>query len=250
MSALATLNLHEGMLAELEINSCSVVTLGTIPWAKQQKTRTALEQIREVNRKRLAFFHFVSQTLQHKMVIKKDETYYVQTSTARGLIAENIAAGRPWYWNFYKIMQSKKLAEATTYDKRGLHVMVQSQITDWPETEDKLFVEAIHNALKNRYGALAARASAKGESPRSRCSREFERIRASLMRSKNAQTLRSEIADLFARGGVNKSLQQNWSQLLSLFTGPDWQKARDLALLALASYAGKGADEVKTQEEN
>lgn len=248
LSALVALNLHEGMLQELEINSCSVVTLGTIPWSKQQKTRTALEQIKEVNKEKLAFFHFTSQTLQHKMVIKEDETYYVQISTARGLIAENIAADRPWFADFYKVMLSQKLARATTYDKKGLHAMVQSQITDWPETEDKLFVEAIHNALKNRYGALAARASAKGE--RIPFDREFERIRTSLMRSKNSQTLRAEIADLFARGGVNKSLQQNWPQLLSLFTGPDWQKARDLALLSLASYSGKGADELRTQKED
>lgn len=250
LSALAVLNLRgpAGMLQELEIKSCSVVTLGTIPWAKQQKTRTALQQIRTINRSRLSFFDFAAQMLQHKIVIKEDETYYVQTSTARGLIAENIAADRPWFSDFFKVMESKKLANATRYDKRGLHEMIQSERTNWPESGDKLFVEAIHNALRNRYGALAARATAKGE--RIPFGREFERIRTSLMRSKNAQTMRAELADLFARGGINKSLQQNWPQLLSLFTGPEWQKARDLALLALASYAGKGLNEIENQEES
>ena len=116
--------------------------------------------------------------------------------------------------------------------------------TIWPDSADKLFVEAIHTAIRNRYGALAARASVKGE--KIRFDREFEKIRTSLMRSKNAQTMRAELADLFARGGINKSLQHNWPQLLELFTGKDWQKARDLSLLALASYAGKGADENET----
>lgn len=250
LSALAVLNLHNspGMLRELEVDSCSIVTLGTVPWAKQQKTRTSLEHIRTIDRERLSFFAFASQTLRNKIVIKKDKTYYVQTSSARGLIAENIAADKPWFADFYKIMRSKKLAEATSFDRRGLHAMIESERTNWPMSEDRLFVEAIHSALRNRYGALAARARAKGE--RIPFDREFERIRISLMRSKNAQTMRAELADLFAKGGINKSLQQNWPQLLTLFTGPDWQKARDLALLALASYAGKGSSDIENKEED
>lgn len=246
LSALAVLNAKggDGMLRELEIDSCSIVTQGKVPWNKQGKSRTALEQIRTVNRPRLAFFSFASGILANKLVIKEDESYYVQTSTARGLIAGNIAADRPWYTDFYTIMQSQKIAYATGFDRRGLHAMIESERTNWPDPADKLFVETIHAAIRNRYGALAARASAKGE--KIRFDREFEKIRTSLMRAKNAQTMRRELADLFARGGINKSLQQNWPQLLELFTGKDWQKARDLSLLALASYAGKGADEAKT----
>ena len=248
LSALAILNLHyePGTLRQLEINSCSVITLGTIPWAKQQKTRTAVEQIKKINSKVLSFFDYASKALRHRFIIKNDETYYVQTSTARGLIAENIAANRPWFENFYTIMQSKALARQTCYDRKGLQEMTQSDRTSWPE-EDGLLVEAVHNALRNRYGALAARAKVKGEQVR--FEREFERIRTSLMRAKNVQTMRAELADLFARGGINKSLQRNWKKILPIFTGKDWQKSRDLALLALASYAGKGADAIEKQED-
>ena len=116
----------------------------------------------------------------------------------------------------------------------------------WPKEEDKLFVEAVHNALRNRYGALSGRAKARNEAPQFK--REFERIRTSLMRTKNRETLRAEIADLFARGGVNKVLQSNWDKVLGLFAGEDWQRARDLALLGLASYAGKGVKEIEEGE--
>ena len=64
------------------------------------------------------------------------------------------------------------------------------------------------------------------------------------MRVKNSQTLRAELADLFARGGVNKTLQENWREILPLFSGQDWQRSRDLALLGLASYAGKGTEQL------
>ena len=58
------------------------------------------------------------------------------------------------------------------------------------------------------------------------------------------------MADLFARGGLNKTLQESWAEILPLFTGPDWQRARDLALLALASYAGRGAEQIETGVED
>lgn len=248
LSALAILNTKgsDGMLRDLDIDSCSVVTQGELAWAKQVKSRTGLEQISSVNQARLSFFSFAFSALRNKFVVKEDESWYVQTSTARGLIAGNIAADRPWHTNFHTIMLSKKIARATRFDRRGLHEMIESEETIWPDSAEKLFVEAIHNALRNRYGALAARASAKGE--KIPFDREFERIRTSLMRAKNSQTMRAELADLFVRGGINKSLQQNWPQLLDLFSGKDWQKARDLALLALASYAGKGADETITDD--
>ena len=66
---------------------------------------------------------------------------------------------------------------------------------------DKLFVDAVHVAIRNRYGALAAQASKKGE--KIPFDRKFTRMRTGLMRAKNAQTLRAELADLFARGGLN-----------------------------------------------
>jgi len=75
-------------------------------------------------------------------------------------------------------------------------------------------------------------------------------MRTGLMRAKNSETLRAELSDLFARGGSNKTLRQHWKYLLPLFSGADWQRARDLALFALASYAGKGVEQIETQANN
>jgi CRISPR-associated protein Cas8a1/Csx13 len=69
------------------------------------------------------------------------------------------------------------------------------------------------------------------------------------MRAKNAQTLRAELADFFSRGGINPVLQEEWKQVLGIMVQPDWQKARDLALLGLASYKGKGAKALQEELE-
>ena len=113
----------------------------------------------------------------------------------------------------------------------------------WEHENDRKFIEAVHTSIRKRYGRLAAESKQRGE--HIRFDREFERMRTGLMRVKNAQTLRAELADLFARGGINPALQQEWVNILPLFTGADWQRTRDLALLALASYQGQGAREVE-----
>jgi len=74
-------------------------------------------------------------------------------------------------------------------------------------------------------------------------------MRTGLMRAKNAQTLRAELADFFSRGGINPVLQEDWRQVLGIMVQPDWQKARDLALLGLASYKGKGVTELQKELE-
>jgi CRISPR-associated protein Cas8a1/Csx13 len=233
----------DGRLNQLEVDSCSVVTMGKVSWASQQKTRTSVLHLMGVDTSRLNAFSLALRSLDSRCGVSKDGALRVQTSIARGLFAENIARDRNWFEGFYQLMQSGKLAQALRYERRGLTEMIERMT--WSAESDRLFVESIHTAIRNRYGALAARAKQKGEA--ARFDREFERMRSSLARAKNGQSLRAEIADLFARGGINKNLQEHWPAVLQLFSGPDWQKARDLALLALASYSGAGANEAAIQ---
>ena len=201
LMALLTLHLShpDGMIEALEIDSCSVMTLGSVSWSKQQKTRTGLKLIRHVDTRRLNLFHLALKTLSNRSWTTKDNILVFQASQPRGLVADNIAAGAPWFQNFSLLMQSKELARQIFFERRELHAMVDK--AEWPHEADRLLVEAVHKALRYRFGALAPRATAKGE--QIQFGREFERIRAGLMRSKNAQTLRAELADLFARGGLN-----------------------------------------------
>ena len=122
------------------------------------------------------------------------------------------------------------------------------QETSWSHQPDKDFVDAVHTAIRSRYGMLAEKARERNELVR--FDREYEKIRVGLTRIKNPQTMRAELAELFSRSGINKVLQEKWQELLPIIAGDDWQRARDLAMLALASYKGKGAEQVKPETEN
>lgn len=250
---MALLELKAGdPITKLGISGCHAFTMGSVTWSSQQKTRTGAFSLDSFSDATINQFETALKTLPNKLVFTKtDETvkkkktqksasetnFFITTSLCRGLFSENIAMGKDWYHGFTTLMKSKKLVKYVLYEniKGGLADMVKE--IQWDGEMDRKFVEAVHVAVKNRYGALASQAKSRGENVR--FDREFEKMRSGLMRAKNQQTLRAEIADLFARGGINKSLQENWSELLPLFTGKDWQKAKDLALLALASYKGK-----------
>lgn len=211
MAALLALRAEE-RLGRIGVTGCTIITMGSLAWSQQQKTRSSAAVLTDVGDERLNLFELAFTILPNKIFFKipanneesLGNTYHVGSSLCRGLIAENLANGRDWFCNFTELMNSKKLAELISYEKGGINQMVNENI--WSFDIDKRFVEALHMAIKNRYGALAAR-TRQGE--RIPFDREFERMRTGLMRSKNAASLRAELADIFARGGINPPLQEN-----------------------------------------
>jgi CRISPR-associated protein Cas8a1/Csx13 len=242
-------------LDTLGVDGCTVVIMGTATWSKQQQSRTSIKSYEEFDADKLDLFDVACRCLPNRVVVTKGKNdgdelpgkpFFVSTSLSRGLISDNIATNRDWFRGFSELMMSQNQAKIISYERGGL--MEMTDAAQWPYETDKKFVEAIHNAIRNRYGALASRATQSGEPIR--FDREYERMRTGLMRAKNPQTLRAELSDFFARGGSNKTLRESWKDLLPLFTGSEWQRAKDLALFALASYSGKGHEQIETVEAN
>ena len=115
-----------------------------------------------------------------------------------------------------------------------------------PDGTDRTFILACQEALRRYMGQKFARPG------KADWGSEFEKVRVGIARCKNAQTLRETITDFWARGGPlhqgDKSLLKSeglwWQQVLPLFNEQNWRRAKDLALLALASYPG-GKEEAK-----
>ena len=224
LSALVALKGNE-TIEDLGVSGCAVQTMGTLPWKEPQQTKTDANAIEEVSDRILDSFEVAIRCLPNEIVItgqkrgrkgvEKNNGYIVRTSLARAWIADNIATGRNWFDGFWNLMKSKQLARDINRQRKGLKLMVEQ--AHWKFEADKCFVDAVHVAIRNRYGALASRAKQRGEVIR--FDREFERMRTGLMRAKNVRTLRAELADLFARGGINKTLQTDWRTVLPLFVG-------------------------------
>ncbi|MFN6474382.1 MAG: type I-MYXAN CRISPR-associated Cas8a1/Cmx1 [Nostoc sp. SerVER01] len=231
------------------IPRCQVLTLGTVAWATQQKTRTDMYVV-EASDEICHNYRVCKDWLKDKSIEGKDSTFVV-TSFAKELIAENLARKQPWYSEISEKVNSNEMFKKLSYERGGLYQVIQKVKSD---EREKLFVQACHEAINYTYGQVADKTKA-GEIPN--FERVTVRIRTGLSRCKNSDTFREFITDFWSRAGKIPTLQEHWEELMEfVMADKNWKKSRDLALLALASYKGKGvsnendADENSLDEEN
>lgn len=113
----------------------------------------------------------------------------------------------------------------------------------WDHPGEEIIVRAVHEALRCRYGRIAAESIKNPAAIKPRIQHEYERWRLGFSGAKTADTFRHALTDLWSRAGSNSVLKDAWPQVLPLLTTEKWQITRDLALLALASYRGKSNEE-------
>lgn len=220
-----------------EVERCQVLTLGTVAWASQQKTRTDLYVVDiSANSTVAKNYRLCKQEFSDRVMPSKDgDGSFVASSFAREFICENLARQCEWYAGLSDVITSNELFEKLRYESGGLYTMVKKASYD---ERDKLFVEACHEGIKYTYGKINKYAK-KGEDLTARFDRVTIRLRSDINRCKSAEAFREFITDFWARAGRLPTLQKHWYELMSLINSSnpkDWKKCRDLALLALASY--------------
>jgi CRISPR-associated protein Cas8a1/Csx13 len=160
------------------------------------------------------------------------------------MIAENLALARPWYAGFIALMTKtnpatdKPYRNQLSFERKGLHEMINDS-TMWDHDGEKLVVQAVHEAMRMRYGQIADENKSNSAAMKNRMKGFREKLRLDLSGAKTESNVRFALMNLFSRGGNNSVLRAGWDNIL-LVMRQDWQLARDLGLLALASYAGKG----------
>ncbi|GIW78803.1 MAG: hypothetical protein KatS3mg105_0610 [Gemmatales bacterium] len=251
-------------MAGSEIPGCYAMTFTPTSWANQQKSRVATIFVPPSDDKRLDRF---SRALAHlpprvqtrtlsertgkgrrKTVSERPEVFRVD-SVIRPLIAENLALGRLWYAGFARLMTAidpatrKPYRDRILYERKGLHDMMADQ-TMWEHAREETIVRAVHEALRSRYGQIAEENKNNPAARKNRWKSEYDRWRLAFAGAKTANQFRRSLCDLFSRAGNNPVLKEHWQDILPLLRADCWQQARDLALLGLCSYAGRGDSEV------
>jgi CRISPR-associated protein Cas8a1/Csx13 len=214
-----------------QVERCQVIRFGTVDWSFPQKTRTELVMV-EATQLMLFNYKVSCGCFPENQVVEYSGGNFISRSLARGLIADNLIRRLPWWYNFSIKINKQDLFKRIYYEREGLYHMIQNG--QWDEEAQKLFVQACHEALRKTFGKIYGRTK---EDEYAQFQRKAERIRAELGRCKNAASFRQFITDFWARAGRISILEDHWEELLPLTTGiMDWKVARDLTLLALASY--------------
>jgi CRISPR-associated protein Cas8a1/Csx13 len=222
---------------------CQVITLGTVPWSTQQKTRTATLVVSLPPDQKIRLYREIKNALNTRIArgrsTKKGEPppTFVATSVALEHFTENIAHGRNWYEGFAGLMSNSETYNVVKFESEGLNKVIQNlvQIGELDKPRE-ILVKACHEALKNRYGQVKDSAKKERADVETRLQREYDKLRVGLARCKNASTFRQELTDFWSRAGHLKTLQDDWSEVMPMLKDENWAEARDLALLALASY--------------
>jgi CRISPR-associated protein Cas8a1/Csx13 len=180
--------------------------------------------------------------------------YFWTDSIVRPMVADNLAYGRPWYANFHDLMTKKDPISGNPkrlklfFEKEGLKRMIDN--VDWDDTGEKAIVLAVHQAIKQRLGQIASENRGKQGVMKNRMQGEFDKWRLAFSGAKTPDQFRGSICDLFGRAGINPVLKEHWVSILPWLSSPTkWQLARDLSLLALASYTGTGVKEIEPTDE-
>lgn len=194
-------------------------------------------------------FEVAMQVLTSPSPRKNEKTgeHFWPKSYVRPLIADNLASGHPWYAGFTRLMTAQDqltgnpIRNYLSFERKGLHAMTKE--IRWEQPGEETVVRAVHEAVRCRYGRIAAENVKNPVARKNRMKREYERLRLGFAGSKTADSLRHALTDLWSRAGSNSVLKEAWPQVLPMLSGNKWQLTRDLALLALASYQGRDQEQ-------
>jgi len=243
------------------IPACEAIMMAPTSWASQQKSRVRVTRVPEGKDTILSLFEKATSLLPPTIVSHeisegkgKNSTkrivHFWTDSRIRPLIADNLAAGKPWYSGFRSLVVSKDDAETIyrenyTYSKqqprKGVQAMME-KIT-WEDPGEETVVRSVHEALRMRFGRIADECRNKPAIMENRWKGERERWRLAFVGAKTLEQFRHAITDLWSRAGTNSLLRDGWQKVLPMLSPSRWQLTRDLALLAIASYAGKEVEE-------
>lgn len=255
---LAVMALGQGLAEHLD-GPIRVMAFGIVNWNEKQKSRTAAYAVTPAQLPGMANYERASTIFKNhwqiikaktdrKGNVKEPQHAFVRPFTAREIIADNIANRRPWHARFAEYMTGKETRISLQFERKELFQMTQE--ADYDHPNERIFIQTCHEAWRRRLGQLGERSRREHISFTRLAGGDYEKLRISLTRCKNATTLRATLTDFWSRAGSLPSLQEGWGTILPLLEEEQWRKARDLALLALASYQPSNADEQKALTES
>ena len=187
----------------------------------------------------------------------RQRVFYV-TPAGRGRIADNLLRERPWYADLFtpfaldldSLEKSRKRNPGSSIEwlwfeelsyQKGLLMELIQENDMWESDDERNFVFAFWEALGSLY-AQESKAVERGGSRTfdDRFKDRNAKIFRQLTRAKTRDLLRGSLAELFAEAGRQQTLRRHPASIWNLIDHAyNWKRARDLALLALATYQSK-----------
>ena len=228
--------LQEKLLEDLNsfrIQSCEVYKIGPQQWnPKQTSLKQAIYRI-SVSDEILDLYNSAFQFFKPQIRINDKGETWLAISKVLPWLCDNLITGKPWYSGFYEWKKRNKL-----YERKGL-----ANMSRYLEPLEETLFNAVQGSFRSFLREQFTQAKKQGRPiDYSVYKQASNKVIYRLQRPSTQQDFAKTMVDFFSRyrskstRGVGAEIYQ-W-----LHKENQWKQARNLALLAIASYTGKDKD--------
>ncbi len=223
------------------VDYCEVYRLGNQPWdGNQSYLKQAVHRV-QVNDQVLGLYEIASRLLPPRVKLKQDGSgTWLAESKALAWISDNLIANQPWYDGFFEFRKANVIYPE---DRRGLIVM-----TEHLSTDEQVLFNAVQGAFSSYLREQILQAQKQGR-PLD-YGQVTDKVIYRLQRPGTQQQFTAALVK-FLSDFRSSAARGNGLQIFSwLNQSGNWKTARDLALLAIATYQSKSKEEKEVLEQD
>lgn len=219
---------------QFRIDYCEVYQLGSQPWdSNQSYLKQAVHRV-QVSEQILGLYEVASRLLPPRVKLKQDGNgTWLAESKVLAWMSDNLIANKVWYSGFFEF---RKATTIYPQDRRGLIVMTEHLTPD-----ERILFDAVQGAFKKYRGQQIDQAKRQNRQP------DWEQITNKviyrLQRPSTQQEFSKALVDFLSQFRSKAALSSGPQIFWWLHQESNWRKARDLALLAVATYQGQSQEE-------
>lgn len=216
------------------VDYCEVYRLGSQPWdGNQSYLKQAVHRV-QVSDQVLGLYEIAARLLPPRVKLKQDGSgTWLAESKVLAWISDNLIANKPWYKDFFEFRKANVIYPE---DRKGLIVM-----TEHLSTNEQVLFDAVQGAFSAYLREQILQAQKQGRpldygQVTDKVIYRFQRPGTQQQFTTALVKFLSDFRSSAARG--------NGLQIFSWLNEPgNWKTARDLALLAIATYQSKSKEE-------
>jgi CRISPR-associated protein Cas8a1/Csx13 len=219
---------------QFQIDYCEVYQLGSQPWdGNQSYLKQAVHRV-QVKEQVLNLYEVASHLLPPRVKLKQDGNgTWLAESKVLAWISDNLIAKKVWYSGFFEFHKATTIYPE---DRRGLVVM-----TEHLNADEKILFDSVQGAFSSylREQIIQAQNQGRPLDYGQVTDKVIYRFQRPGTQQQFATALVKFISNFRSSAARGAGLQiSSW-----LHREENWRKARDLTLLAIATYQGKSKEE-------
>ncbi|WNZ25460.1 type I-MYXAN CRISPR-associated Cas8a1/Cmx1 [Leptolyngbya sp. NK1-12] len=216
------------------VDYCEVYQLGSQPWDGNQSYLKQVVHRVQVSDQVLGLYEIASRLLPPRVKLRQDGNgTWLAESKVLAWISDNLIANQAWYSGFFEF---RKATPIYPEDRRGLIVMTEHLTPD-----EQVLFDAVQGAFSAYLRDQIQQANRQGR-PLD-YGQVTDKVIYRLQRPSTQQEFATALVDFLSQFR-SKAARASGPQIFWwLHQEANWRKARDLTLLAIATYKGKSKEE-------